>query len=77
MPATEIAQVPRVHLEGGDLSADERKSVAFESDGKRLDPCRLLVKGLFAAPFFDVSHFRDPRRNGSSHMESFAASFRI
>ena len=39
MPATEIAQVPRVHLEGGDLSANEGKAMAFESDGKRPDPC--------------------------------------
>jgi hypothetical protein len=29
MTATEIAQVPGVHLEGGDLSANERKALAF------------------------------------------------
>jgi len=77
MPATEVAQVPRVDLESGDLSTDEGKSAAFESHAERFDPFRLPVRGLFAAPFSDVSHFRDPRRNGSRHMESFAASFRI
>ncbi len=79
MPATEIAQVPGVHLEGGGFSADEGKSVAFKSGGERLDPCRLPDAGP------------DPRRwipdpgpvpfrhsiRFLSYMESFSATFRI
>ncbi len=41
MPAAEVAQVPGVHLEGGDLPADEGKSMALEGACKRLDPGRL------------------------------------
>ena len=72
MPAAEIAQVPRAHLESCDLAADERKTVAFESDSERLDPCCLPD----ACP--DPSHdiFRQ-FVSIPSYMESFSAIFRI
>ena len=57
MPATEIAQVPRVHLESGDLSADEGEPMAIESLAERLDPGRLPDAGPDPRRYFrDFRH---------------------
>ena len=79
MPAAEIAQVPRAHLESRDPAADERKPLAFESDGERRAPRRLPdACSDFRHSIPDPGHdlFRQflpiP-----AYMESFSAIFRI
>ena len=79
MPAAEIAQVPRAHLERRDPAADERKTVAFESDNERRDPDH------FPSACPDSRHsFPDPGHDlfrqfvsVPPYMESFSAIFRI
>jgi len=79
MPAAEIAQVPRVHLESRDLAADERKTAAFESGGERLDTGRLP----YACPIPGIpSPIPVTMSSANSilslaYMESFSAIFRI
>jgi len=79
MPATEIAQVPRVHLEGGDLSADKGKSVPFESGDERFDLRCLTGAGPIPGT---ISLIPDTIPSANSilspaYMESFSAIFRI
>ncbi len=45
MPATEIAKVPRAHLEGVDAVPDQGESMTREGVGERLDPGRLPDAG--------------------------------
>ena len=79
MPAPEIAQVPRVHLEGVDAVPDEGESMTREGVGERLDPSRFPDAGPDPRRYFPAPR-HDPFLQFDSvpaYMESFSAIFRI